>query len=181
MSSYADAGILAGRFVLGIVLLMAGFDKWAERTAFVKTLRHTFDLPQHISKLVARYLPVVEILLGISLLIGLEARAASVVTGVLMVIFSTQLLLIYVNGKRTLACGCFGKNGVEQAVLFLIVRNVLIGTTAVVIAVLGIDYFALLPSRPATLETVPIAAMAVGFLLSCSILSRIRVIYQGTR
>jgi len=81
-----------------------------------------------VSKLLSILIPVIEVLLGILLLIGLFTRFAAIHLNVLLAIFFYITAYILVH-KFMLSCGCFGswsskpvdvQNLIIQSILFLL-------------------------------------------------------------
>src|SRR5262249_46622544 len=152
-----------------------------ESLGFEKSLRYDFDVPRGLAKVIARYLPLTEILLGVTLVVGLETRVAAAIAVLLMILFSIQLFRLHAKGRHGIACGCFGGRSRNHPVLLLMARNIFIGVASFGIAISGSNSFSLVPRHSATLETVPIAAMSAGLLLSLSVLFRVRITYQNSK
>lgn len=101
MLNYTSLGVLFCRFVLGPLLLVSGCNKLSARADFEKTLFYTFNVPRRLSALIARYLPVVEIVVGMCVLAGLQARVAAIATAVLLGLFCGKLLQLYLGEAET--------------------------------------------------------------------------------
>src|SRR4029079_10722390 len=67
-------------------------------------------LPYDLTHVVGYGLPLLEILVGVLLVLGLFTRPAAVVGGVLMVVFIAGIVSVWVRGL-SIDCGCFGGGG----------------------------------------------------------------------
>jgi uncharacterized membrane protein YphA (DoxX/SURF4 family) len=100
-------GLLA-RLILGVVLLVAGAIKVTSPASSALAVRAYKILPYDFA------LPVVEILIGVLLVVGLLTRAAAVVGGLLMLAFIIGISWAWAHGY-SIDCGCFGGGGTIAA------------------------------------------------------------------
>lgn len=111
-----DLAGTALRLVLGGVLLVAGALKVTNLDASVLAVRAYELLPWDAAGLVGRALPVLEILVGLLLIVGLFTRSAALAAGLLMLAFVVGIASAWARGL-SIDCGCFGGGGqigVEQ-------------------------------------------------------------------
>ncbi|RYU13035.1 MauE/DoxX family redox-associated membrane protein [Nocardioides iriomotensis] len=108
-------GVLA-RLVVGGVWIVAGALKLPDPTESVRAVRNYQLLPEAVVPFVGHSLPVLEILVGLCLLLGLLTRPAAVVSAVLMGAFVVGIASAWARGL-SIECGCFGGGGgpVENA------------------------------------------------------------------
>ena len=99
--------LLALRLVLGGVFFYAGTMKLANPQAFADSVATFKMLPPQLINLVALGLPPFEILLGLMLIPGWKARAASLAVAGLSIVFGIALGQALVRGLAV-DCGCFG-------------------------------------------------------------------------
>ncbi|MEN3537758.1 MauE/DoxX family redox-associated membrane protein [Microbispora sp. ZYX-F-249] len=104
----------AARVVLAGVLIVAGALKIGAPALSVQAVRAYQLLPDSVAQVVGYGLPVLEIITGLLLLVGLFTRAAAVVGGVLMVAFVIGIASAWARGLR-IDCGCFGGDGTLAA------------------------------------------------------------------
>jgi uncharacterized membrane protein YphA (DoxX/SURF4 family) len=124
--------------VLGGVLIVAGGLKIGNPSDSVVAVRAYQLLPDEIATGVGYLLPILEIVVGVLLVVGLLTRAAGVVATLLMLAFVFGIAWAWANGLR-IDCGCFGGGGElgagqEPTYLLDIVRDfglVLLGVWAV--------------------------------------------------
>jgi uncharacterized membrane protein YphA (DoxX/SURF4 family) len=102
-------GALA-RLVLGAVWVAAGALKLPDPTESVRAVRNYRILPESVVPLVGHALPVVEVLIGVCLLLGLLVRANAVLSGVLLLAFIAGIASAWARGL-SIECGCFGGGG----------------------------------------------------------------------
>jgi uncharacterized membrane protein YphA (DoxX/SURF4 family) len=100
----------AGRLVLGAVWLAAGLTKITDLDASVRAVRAYRLLPEAVAQVVGPSLPLLEVLLGVLLLVGLGVRACALVSSVLMAAYMTAIASAWARGLR-IDCGCFGSGG----------------------------------------------------------------------
>jgi Methylamine utilisation protein MauE. len=106
-------GVLA-RLILGVVLIWAGAAKVTSPALSARAVRAYQILPYDLAGYVGYALPVVEVLVGLLLVIGLFTRASAVVGGLLMVAFIIGISSAWARGL-TIDCGCFGGGGTIAA------------------------------------------------------------------
>jgi uncharacterized membrane protein YphA (DoxX/SURF4 family) len=99
-------GVLC-RLLLGAVWLVAGLLKVPDPAANVRAVRAYRLLPESVVQVVGHGLPILEILLGGCLLLGLVTRVAAVVSAVLLAAFVVGIGSAWARGL-SIECGCFG-------------------------------------------------------------------------
>jgi uncharacterized membrane protein YphA (DoxX/SURF4 family) len=99
-------GVLC-RVVLGGVWLVAGVLKLPDPAENVRAVRAYRLLPESVVPLVGHGLPILEVLLGACLVLGLVTRVAAVVSAALLVAFVVGIGSAWARGL-SIECGCFG-------------------------------------------------------------------------
>lgn len=99
-------GLLA-RLATGGVWIAAGAVKLPDPGASVAAVRAYDLLPEAVVPTVGQLLPVLEVVIGLMLVLGLLTRGASVVSAVLFVAFIVAIASVWARGM-TIDCGCFG-------------------------------------------------------------------------
>jgi len=102
-------GLLA-RLALGGVMLAAGLLKVAKPDVSARAVQAYQLLPFDLATYVGYGLPILEILLGALLVLGLFTRTAAAVAGVLLVAFIIGIASAWARGI-SIDCGCFGQGG----------------------------------------------------------------------
>ncbi|RZT83509.1 methylamine utilization protein MauE [Pseudonocardia sediminis] len=102
--------VLAGRLVLGGVWIVAGALKVTDLDASVRAVRAYRLLPDPAAQVLGAGLPVVEIVLGVLLVVGLGVRVAGVLSVLLMGAFVVGIASAWARGLQ-IDCGCFGSGG----------------------------------------------------------------------
>jgi uncharacterized membrane protein YphA (DoxX/SURF4 family) len=105
---------LAARLILGGVVLVAGLLKVTDPTAAERAVRAYQILPYDLAGTVGLVLPIVEIVAGVLLILGLFTRIAAVIGGLLMIAFIIGIASAWARGL-TIECGCFGGGGTIPA------------------------------------------------------------------
>ncbi|MET8869962.1 MauE/DoxX family redox-associated membrane protein [Nonomuraea sp. NPDC049421] len=98
------------RLVLGGVLIAAGALKIGNPADSVVAVKAYQLLPESIAVAVGYALPILEIVVGVLLVVGLLTRAAAVIAALLMFAFVFGIAWAWANGLR-IDCGCFGGGG----------------------------------------------------------------------
>ncbi len=110
----ADLVGLLARLILGGVLLWAGAVKVTRPALSALAVRAYQILPYDFAGYVGYALPVVEILVGLLLVLGLLTRLCAVVGGLLMLAFIMGISWAWAHGY-SIDCGCFGGGGTIAA------------------------------------------------------------------
>ncbi len=101
---------LVARLVTGGVWIAAGALKLAHPAESVRAVRAYDLLPEAVVPAVGHLLPVVEVVVGVCLVLGLLVRSASVVSALLFVAFVIGISSAWARGL-SIECGCFGGGG----------------------------------------------------------------------
>lgn len=110
----ADLVGLLARLILGVVLIWAGAAKVTTPALSALAVRAYKILPYDFAGYVGYALPVVEILVGLLLVLGLFTRLSAVVGGLLMLAFIFGISWAWAHGY-SIDCGCFGGGGTIAA------------------------------------------------------------------
>jgi uncharacterized membrane protein YphA (DoxX/SURF4 family) len=139
-SNYAvilATGALAGRLIVGSILILAGWLKLKAGSEWFFRQILAYELVKgKPARWLAKSLPWAEILCGLWLLFGLFLPLAAIVTFFLLWGFTAIIVLTLLRGKRV-DCGCFGRSAnfhTKQARLTIAYRNLgLIGLLFIVL------------------------------------------------
>jgi uncharacterized membrane protein YphA (DoxX/SURF4 family) len=104
-------GLLA-RLVTGGVWIVAGAVKLPDPAQSVAAVRAYQLLPSSIVPTVGQLLPVIEIVVGVCLVLGILTRGAAVVSALLFVAFIVGISSVWARGIN-IDCGCFGGGGAD--------------------------------------------------------------------
>ncbi len=101
--------VLGLRILFCILLITASTDKVIKPIDFAQMItnyRVPFFLTPEICRWIGIWLPYVEIVVGVFLILGIWLDAAVIINLVLMVIFTTLVTQAYARGLD-ISCGCF--------------------------------------------------------------------------
>jgi uncharacterized membrane protein YphA (DoxX/SURF4 family) len=124
------AGILV-RMLLGAVFIYASWNKIAHPAEFAQAVANYQILPPRLVNPVALFLPWLEMVCGIFLLIGWITRGSALIIAALLAVFIAALGYSIFRGLD-IQCGCFSLSTAKAVPLYLdIVRDVVLLTMAV--------------------------------------------------
>jgi len=102
-------GLLA-RLLVGGVWVYAGALKVGDPAASVSAVRAYQLLPTGVAEVVGRTLPMLEIVVGTCLILGVLTRFNAVVSALLQIAFVIGIASVWSRGIE-IDCGCFGDGG----------------------------------------------------------------------
>jgi uncharacterized membrane protein YphA (DoxX/SURF4 family) len=105
------AGLVA-RLVVGGVWIYAGAIKLPEPDQSIAAVRAYELLPGETAVTVGHLLPVLEVVVGGMLVLGVLVRGAAVVSALLFVAFIIGIASVWARGIE-IDCGCFGGGGYD--------------------------------------------------------------------
>ncbi|GAA5052547.1 putative membrane protein YphA (DoxX/SURF4 family) [Thermocatellispora tengchongensis] len=100
----------AARLVVAGVLIVAGWLKIGNPALSVRAVEAYELLPGSVATVVGYGLPILEIVVGVLLVVGLLTRAAGIVSALLMLAFVIGIASAWARGLL-IDCGCFGGGG----------------------------------------------------------------------
>jgi len=103
---------LPARLLVGGVWIAAGLIKLPDPAGSVRAVRAYDLLPESVVPLVGHTLPILEIVVGVCLVLGLLTRPASVESALLFVAFIVGIASAWARGLQ-IECGCFGGGGFD--------------------------------------------------------------------
>ena len=104
--------VLVTRLVVGGVWIVAGALKIPDPASSVQAVRAYRLLPEAVVPTVGQLLPVVEVVVGLALVVGLLTRTMALASAVLFVAFIIGIASAWARGL-TIDCGCFGGGGYD--------------------------------------------------------------------
>lgn len=99
--------VVAARIIIGAIFLISGLAKISDPARFILTLREFRLFPEVIVPFTAIWLPWFELILGVSVLVGLLHRTSALILACLNAAFLAAILSVIVRGI-VVDCGCFG-------------------------------------------------------------------------
>lgn len=106
---------LVARLVTGGVWIVAGALKLPDPAGSVRAVRAYELLPESIVPTVGHLLPVLEVVIGVCLILGLLTRTMGVLSALLFIAFIIGISAAWARGLQ-IDCGCFGGGGeIENA------------------------------------------------------------------
>ena len=103
---------LAARLVTGGVWIYAGALKLPDPAQSVQAVRAYQLLPSSFASPVGQLLPILEVVVGTLLVVGLLTRGAAAVSALLFVAFIIAIASVWARGIE-IDCGCFGGGGYD--------------------------------------------------------------------
>jgi putative oxidoreductase len=128
---WLDVLVLLCRLVVGGTLVWASLDKLAHPGAFAESVHHYRLTPIALLHPFALVLPMVELVAGMLLILGLARRGAALIAGFLMIVFIAAIASALAR-DLDISCGCFNTAGGHKVGLDLLGRDVLLLAAAAV-------------------------------------------------
>ena len=127
MINFSQRSVIAFlcRVILGIVLIYASIDKIIHPAEFAKAIGNYNVLPFGLENLLGIVLPVLELLVGTCLVLGIMIDGAAIIAGGMMVVFIIALSQALFRGID-INCGCFKvtvENGGHQVGIRRIIED----------------------------------------------------------
>lgn len=113
------------RFTLAGLFIYAGAVKFMHPNLFLSDIESYRMMPYQVAWLVAFYLPPLEILCGIGLVIPSIRKASAILLLLLMISFVMAISIAWARGLN-ISCGCFGEAASETNYFWLIGRDLII-------------------------------------------------------
>jgi uncharacterized membrane protein YphA (DoxX/SURF4 family) len=99
--------------VIGSVWLVAGYLKFSDPAGTVRAVRAFQLLPTSVVPAFGHLLPVLEMVVGACLLLGLLTRTFAVISALLLIGFIVGISSAWARGLE-IQCGCFGGAGYQE-------------------------------------------------------------------
>ncbi|MBI5102710.1 MAG: DoxX family membrane protein [Nitrospirae bacterium] len=126
----ASVILILARLLIGGIFLISGLAKISDPARFILTLREFRLFPEVIVPLAAIWLPWLEVLLGLCVLLGILQRTSALLLACLNAGFLAAIVSVMARGI-VVDCGCFGMLAdmlglPDMADMKAVVRNVVI-------------------------------------------------------
>jgi uncharacterized membrane protein YphA (DoxX/SURF4 family) len=95
------------RLTLAIIFFYAGIEKIINPQEFAVAIYNYQLLPDFVINVLVVVLPWLEVIIAISLVIGIYSQGAALISALLFLIFAMALTINLVRGLD-ISCGCFG-------------------------------------------------------------------------
>lgn len=118
------------RALTGVILLVAGMSKLASPGTFAAVVDNYQLLPRCVSRLVARLLPIAEIVVAGLLLTRTGADFGALAAAGLFAVFAGAMSVNLLRGRSNIACGCFGSSESSPLRWRYAIRNIALAGTA---------------------------------------------------
>ena len=115
------------RVILGVILVYASIDKIVHPEEFAKSIGNYNVLPFGLENLLGIILPVLELLVGSCLILGIMLDGSAIITAGMMTVFIIALSQAMIRGID-INCGCFKvtvENGGHQVGIRRIIEDFL--------------------------------------------------------
>jgi putative oxidoreductase len=130
ISHYAS---FAARIILGAIFIYAGFIKILDPSDFARAVSNYRILPDLLVNLFSLILPWIEVLAGLSLLLGIWVPGGSLIIGALLFVFTIALSMALMRGLD-ISCGCFSTSPDAQTITWsYLARDLILLTMTVIV------------------------------------------------
>lgn len=115
--------IVAARLLVAAVFLWAGVPKLLDPATFAEDISNYRLVPDTVAAYAAVIVPVLEIVIALALITGVEAKGSALVAAAMLAGFAVAMLQAIVR-DIDLTCGCFGTATESEVGWGSIARNV---------------------------------------------------------
>jgi hypothetical protein len=130
------------RFLLAFVFIAASIPKLAAHEEFAGAVANYRLLPHVLVDPVARWLPRVELAVGVALIVGVALAPIALFAAATLLVFSAAVAWNLLHGRR-IECGCAGTSVPREISWRLVARDVALTAFAVALAIAPPDTLAL--------------------------------------
>ena len=109
---WAPPAAVLARLVVGGVWIVAGAVKLPDPAGSVRAVRAYDLLPEAVVPTVGHLLPVLEVVVGVCLVVGLLTRPVAVLSALMLAGFVIGIASAWARGLQ-IECGCFGGGGYD--------------------------------------------------------------------
>ena len=102
--------ILITRILLGLIFIIASIDKIIDPAGFARDISNYHFVPFGFENIIAIILPWLELFIGLGLILGIMVDGASVISGILLILFIILIFQATIRGFN-IDCGCGLKEG----------------------------------------------------------------------
>ena len=117
--------VLACRLAVGGVYIYASLDKLGDPRGFAAVIFNYRLMPYVLLHPAAHLLPVLELIIGLALVLGVGRRGAALIAAGLTLVFVAAIASALVR-HLDISCGCFNTDGGHQVGLDLLGRDLLL-------------------------------------------------------
>jgi uncharacterized membrane protein YphA (DoxX/SURF4 family) len=114
--------VRTSQVAIGALFLVAALAKLGDLHALATQIHNFRLLPLAVQNLAAMTLPWVEMLAGLSLVLGVRPRSGAIVVSTLLTVFTVAVLIAMAKGLD-IECGCFGTADATRVGVVKILQN----------------------------------------------------------
>ena len=96
--------ILITRILLGLIFIIASIDKIIDPAGFARDISNYHFVPFGFENIIAIILPWLELFIGLGLILGIMVDGASVISGILLILFIILIFQATIRGFN-IDCG----------------------------------------------------------------------------
>jgi uncharacterized membrane protein YphA (DoxX/SURF4 family) len=123
--SFTGLLVLACRLILGGVFIYASLDKLMHPDAFAQAIHNYRMVPPALLHMMAHYLPALEMVTGVLLVLGVWRRGATLLIAGMVLVFIAAIATALSRGLD-ISCGCFHTDGGHGVGMSLLLRDIVL-------------------------------------------------------
>ena len=118
-------GVLVGRILLGGIFVFAGITKIVDPDGFSEAIENYRLLPLMFINSLAIYLPYLEVIVGLILILGPRRKGAVLLLNLMMLGFTFGIIYAMIRGLD-IDCGCFGTGESSKIGFPVLIRDLVL-------------------------------------------------------
>ena len=125
--------VLSLKILLGIIFIFSGTSKLFDLNTFSEALFNFNLLNDELIYIVKYAIPIIEIVLGISIIFNFNSSLPAFISSLLLSLF-TALIVVKLFEGEDISCGCFGALSSNKLDVLSVIRNVFLILISVIIS-----------------------------------------------
>ncbi len=116
------AVVLVARIIVALMFIIVGIGKITHPDEFAREINNYQMLPLILINPLAIFLPWLELLTGLMILLGVQIRVNAIIVAAMLVVFTTAIIIAVAKGL-SINCGCYSQIAAQKVGIPKILEN----------------------------------------------------------